>query len=626
MRRILSMIITVTMICIWLPASSVTAADPPLKSVVNRDDGVWLFPLPAMYYHHISDWAGCSNQWNVNGGKKCLFDGLNHYDYGDDSHRKEYHAKYGHAGMDIGAPTGTSVYAAAGGTYYNIGDWGERGKVVVIEHPLNSQYSYYTYYQHLNNAANIANFSPVDTQTVIGYVGSTGGNYAEHLHFSMIIAPANKIKGRTSVDLSFIQSAENAGWILDSGTREGRILVNPAVQNDIGEQTHRASAREHCGSVHYTADPGKVRTGITAPPTNVWLSVDKKLIKTNEVATFSFGAESAQTYTIKITNKNGTTVFEQEASSGLTKSFSEAGEYTVYLYAWNSLGFATYIPQTSFVVYNSKPTGSWIKTDKTLALTGENMTFTCGGNLAQTYTLKVTNKNGVTVFEQETSGSFTKSFSEAGEYTAYLYAWNSLGFDNNTPSVKFNIYNSKPTNPWVKASGTLVFSGQSIAFSCGADNAKTYTIKIVDNNGKTVCEKEISTIFTTSLIDEGEYTAYLYAWNSFGFANTTPNVKFKVYSNHFAVLTYSTVDIKNDNYKFDVAISNTTNNATLILATYNSTGKLIELKTAPITETTTNIPITMSKSLGATSAKVIVWDNLTSMQPLCAPEIIQTLP
>lgn len=34
------------------------------KSVVSRDDGVWLFPLDAAFYDEISDWAGCSNNEN----------------------------------------------------------------------------------------------------------------------------------------------------------------------------------------------------------------------------------------------------------------------------------------------------------------------------------------------------------------------------------------------------------------------------------------------------------------------------------------------------------------------------------------------------------------------------------
>lgn len=35
------------------------------KSVVSRDDGVWLFPLDAAFYDEISDWVGCSNNENA---------------------------------------------------------------------------------------------------------------------------------------------------------------------------------------------------------------------------------------------------------------------------------------------------------------------------------------------------------------------------------------------------------------------------------------------------------------------------------------------------------------------------------------------------------------------------------
>lgn len=91
---------------------------------------------------------------------------------------------HGYNGIDIGAPVGTPIIAAAAGTitvsrspaYYN----GGYGGYVVISHDNGTQ----TLYGHMSrNISTVGDH--VSQGEVIGYVGSTGRSTGPHLHFEV---------------------------------------------------------------------------------------------------------------------------------------------------------------------------------------------------------------------------------------------------------------------------------------------------------------------------------------------------------------------------------------------------------------------------------------------------------
>ena len=85
-----------------------------------------------------------------------------------------------HTGTDIGAATGTPIYAAASGTVLFSGWKGTLGKLVVINHGNGIQ----TYYAHCSSLL----VSPGDTITagqLIAKVGNTGRSTGPHLHFEI---------------------------------------------------------------------------------------------------------------------------------------------------------------------------------------------------------------------------------------------------------------------------------------------------------------------------------------------------------------------------------------------------------------------------------------------------------
>jgi murein DD-endopeptidase MepM/ murein hydrolase activator NlpD len=87
-----------------------------------------------------------------------------------------------HQGLDIAAPTGTTVTAAAAGTVIMAQWYGGYGNYILIDHGG----SYSTGYGHLS-AIFVATGQSVQRGQAIGAVGSTGQSTGPHLHFEVRI-------------------------------------------------------------------------------------------------------------------------------------------------------------------------------------------------------------------------------------------------------------------------------------------------------------------------------------------------------------------------------------------------------------------------------------------------------
>lgn len=88
-----------------------------------------------------------------------------------------YGTKRLHAGIDLGAGSGTPIAAAAGGTVIFAGVQGGYGNTVVISHGNGIS----TLYAHQSQIG-VSNGAQVAAGEVIGYVGSTGASTGPHLH------------------------------------------------------------------------------------------------------------------------------------------------------------------------------------------------------------------------------------------------------------------------------------------------------------------------------------------------------------------------------------------------------------------------------------------------------------
>ncbi|SAK50953.1 peptidase M23B [Caballeronia fortuita] len=92
------------------------------------------------------------------------------------------HRWQSHDGVDLAAPIGTPVHAAAQGTVKFVGRQTGYGKVVMLENPP----PYSTVYAHLSRfAKGLRNGATVRRGQVIGYVGETGWATGPHLHYEV---------------------------------------------------------------------------------------------------------------------------------------------------------------------------------------------------------------------------------------------------------------------------------------------------------------------------------------------------------------------------------------------------------------------------------------------------------
>lgn len=85
-----------------------------------------------------------------------------------------------HAGIDVGAPMGSNIIAADGGTVIVSSYDGGYGNYIMINHGGGRV----TLYAHMSSRA-VAVGANVNKGQVIGYVGSTGNSSGPHLHFEV---------------------------------------------------------------------------------------------------------------------------------------------------------------------------------------------------------------------------------------------------------------------------------------------------------------------------------------------------------------------------------------------------------------------------------------------------------
>ena len=94
-----------------------------------------------------------------------------------------FHEERPHPGIDVAAPMGTPILAAAGGTVIDVGVGNGYGRMVTIDHG----YGLVTRYAHLSKAL-VQRGQRVRRGDEIALVGSTGVATAPHLHYEVIVS------------------------------------------------------------------------------------------------------------------------------------------------------------------------------------------------------------------------------------------------------------------------------------------------------------------------------------------------------------------------------------------------------------------------------------------------------
>ena len=172
-----------------------------------------------------------------------------------------------HDGMDIAAPTGTPVHAAACGTVSLAGQQSGYGNIVCVTHT--SQFS--TCYAHLSRFG-VSNGAQVQQGQVIGYVGCTGSCTGPHLHFETRVNgqaqnPSTYLSGGSTIPGKRATVAGTSSSATTASATTATAATQPASAESVQvAPTAEATTTEAAPVPAEAAPAGTVATEVRHPP------------------------------------------------------------------------------------------------------------------------------------------------------------------------------------------------------------------------------------------------------------------------------------------------------------------------------------------------------------------------
>ena len=386
--------------------------------------------------------------------------------------------KGNHNGQDFPAPSGTPVRATKSGTvvacyssctasHYN----GDRscqngsscgsksmGNYVQIRHSDGTQ----SIYMHLS-VVSISYGSYVVQGQEIGKVGSTGRSTGSHLHFGIKNSSGSYVNPMNYVDVN----NPSSGYI------------------------------------------------------NCHIATGKQTYAINENVTFYFSADDANQMYITF-YKDGLRRADLDINvsgrDSFTKSFSEQGNYEIYLYAVTENGDVS-SERVSFSVL-PLPDNVRLNIEKQHYSKGENISFFYSANNAANMYLTVfkdgERREDLDINISNTTHTSRKLY-EAGQYDVFILATNSWG-EAYSDYTTFYV-DAGPSNIKVNTDKLIYSVNEYVNFSFSADNAdQMYLTFYKDGIRRENLDVNVSGLASTSIkfAETGLYEAYICAVNSEG--------------------------------------------------------------------------------------------------------------
>ncbi len=357
----------------------------------------------------------------------------------------------------------------------------------------------------------------------------------------------------------------------------------------------------------YTEKPNKPRN----------IKSDKKVYKPGEEIVFSWDASRYATdYKIEIWNGN---VLLYSNSIGNVTSFTtplaDTGNCAICVSAGNSVGYSEN-GLYSFVVTKDIPNKpDIIIANKSVCNTGEIITFSWDEvNLATDYWVSIYN-GSTNVYNSSIGNSttFSSPFAYEGTYAFCVYSGNSNGYSQES-TYKFYVTNSAPKRPDFYAQKEIYKPNENIKFNWSKiDLATDYWVIIWKGDSQIESfSTNNATEITRSFSDNGNYAILVCSMNSSG--------RSEYVMHQFSITEKSIISaethVKNGNYIINVQLYNFTSGH-IFIGGYKE-NRLIDMKKPLFNQE----PVTTTFTGDIDKIKVMVWNNLSGLMPLCEAKVI----
>ena len=187
-------------------------------------------------------------------------------------------------------------------------------------------------------------------------------------------------------------------------------------------------------------------------------------------------------HTIFITKVEGDRIYYTEANYWPAKYGANYVRWDVsYTYSELQAVFTykVHVPE-NYLTGNPipKPSNPWFSANKSVAVTGDSVTFTFGANDATSYTIGI-DKDGTRIITEGVSSGKSYTFDAEGTYSAYVSCYNSTGYVD-SPRAEFKVF--RPCNIGSDFYANIYHAKSNLAVGADITN-NVYLQTRVENEG-----------------------------------------------------------------------------------------------------------------------------------------------
>ena len=320
------------------------------------------------------------------------------------------------------------------------------------------------------------------------------------------------------------QSSGHVAWVSEVYDDSSIYIEEYNWDGDGKYHSRPRNAWDYTGFIHIK--------DINPIPVNAWLNIDKSEIFTGDSITFTFGAEYANGhYAIGIEKGNERIWTEDIWTNSYTFTFNSPGEYSAYVTCYGDGGYAE-TNMVYFKVFEKIPVANaWITIDSDTVEQGVPVTFTYGADHSTGhYSIGIDKGNERILTKDISTTSFTYTFDQLGEYSAYVTCYGYGGYVDSEP-ISFTVIEPQPaSNAWINADKEIIEKGQAVTFTYGADHSNGYYAIGIDKGETRIITDNVQTAsYICTFTESGVYSVYVTCYGNDGGYEDTEHVIIQVY-------------------------------------------------------------------------------------------------